>query len=225
MTKILTLVTSCYPHKGIWETIHNRHPDAIILCGYPLDTDYKLEKGVLYLNCDDTYGGLPEKIICALNAVLDIEEFKRYTHFLKCDDNDLVMSNRTFTREHIELIEKYDYLGQNINQIMGNGPDSSSGWLRYHYGKVSLYSKWFNRPYVDRWVDYANGPAYVLSRKAAELINRTYSPRDKETISDNYIYEDLMIGQILRRHNILPVKMPIIIEIVDGKRVLGSPQS
>uniref|UniRef100_A0A6C0DRU6 Glycosyltransferase n=1 Tax=viral metagenome TaxID=1070528 RepID=A0A6C0DRU6_9ZZZZ len=221
MTKILTLVTSCYPHRGIWQTIHDRDPDAIILCGYPLETNYKLENKILYLNCDDTYGGLPEKIICALDAVLQIEEFKNYTHILKCDDKDLIVSKKTLTEEHIKIIEKSDYAGQKINYIEGSGPNSESKLRHYHYGRVSLYSKWFNRPYRDKWVDYASGTAYVLSRRALSLISRTYSAKDKETISDNYIYEALMIGQILHRHAILPVKLPdVLVGSVIHTRVL-----
>jgi hypothetical protein len=72
------------------------------------------------------------------------------------------------------------------------------------------------------WVDYAGGPAYVLSREAITLINSIYSAKDKETISDKYIYEDLMIAQILNRFNIIPVKMPTVIGIVDGKPVVNS---
>ena len=220
MVRLLTMVTSCYPHRHMWPTILKKNADAIIICGSSLDGDYTLEERILYLNCDDTYGGLPEKILCALDAILQIKAFDEFTHVFKCDDTDMIECTKTFTAEHLEIISRNDYVGQTVNSIEGYGPEPDSGWLRYHYGKVSLYSKWFNRPYTDKWVDYAAGPAYVLSREAMRLINRTYSAKDKEVISDNYIYEDLMIGQILLRHSIRPVKIPtVLVEERPAKKI------
>ena len=56
-------------------------------------------------------------------------------------------------------------------------------------------------------VPYADGGcSYVLSRSALRLITNEYGFDQLDTVYKNHIYEDVMIGLLLKKHNVTPHK-------------------
>jgi len=203
--KVLPVILSCLKNKHLWSNLLDINPDCIIFCGDKLQTDFILEDRILYLNCDDNYEGLPEKIICMINAILNIEQFSNITHIIKIDDHDTNISNLIFNLQLMQdIIEKNDYLGQRISYAQCN--------CDWHFNKCSPTSKWYNIPYYGNckpWVD--GGCGYILSINAIKLINSKYNPSNLQIVSDLHIYEDVMIGLILYEFNIHPVKIDNVI--------------
>lgn len=202
---LLVVILSCKKNSHLWDSIIERDVDnMVIICGDKLDTDYKLDGKILYLNCNDYYEGLPEKMICAFDAILRIEKFKNITHILKSDDHD-----NYFTKENItnitnnSQIAKLDYVGQKLNKSK-----NVLGGRTWHFNKCSENSDWNDRPYEGEYTDWIDGgTSYILSRNALEKINSEYSAKDKDIVSREHIYEDLMIALILKKFKIYPTKL------------------
>jgi hypothetical protein len=203
---LLVVILSCKKNSHLWQKILERNIDnMVIICGDKLDTDYKLDGKILYLNCNDYYEGLPEKMICAFDAILRIDKFKNITHVLKSDDHD-----NLFTKENIKdisfnsQIAKLDYVGQRINY----SKNISNTSITWHFKKCSEDSYWSNRQYRGEYTDWLDGgESYILSRNALEKINSEYSSKDKDNVSRVHIYEDLMVALILKKFNIYPIKL------------------
>jgi hypothetical protein len=210
MEKILIVVLSCYKNKHLWDNILKRiENNVIIFCGdQQQKEDYILENKILSLKCRDTYECLPEKIICMINSILNIDTFKDITHILKLDDHDTMFNDSTINiLNHIIVNSKnsIDYAGQTLY----NGYTSNGSW---HLNKCSKNSIWAKKKYtgpVVPWID--GGCGYVLSKKSMNIINNKYKPCDIDTVYKTHIYEDIMIALILREKNILPLKIPQII--------------
>jgi hypothetical protein len=232
VANILILITSCYKHKYLWDKILKKGFDNIlIICGGELKKinqfidkkgsesikknegiEYLLDGKILYLNCNDMYEGLPEKIIYAINAILEIEKFKNYTHIMKIDDhdNEFDYSLNNKIANHIDINLKtpsqeflYDYLGQRLHTYIVpnwhiNKCSSSSHWnKKYYNGPVT--------PYLD------GGSSYILSRKAMEIIRNKYNLSNKNYIRKEHIWEDLMVALILKENNIYPKVIPNLV--------------
>ena len=201
MPRILTLVVSCAKNQNLWAQILSKNiDDILILCGKPLKSAYSLEGKVLYLNCNDAYEGLPEKMIFALNAVRDMPMFNEITHVLKVDDHDVLFSRQVITNledNGAGLLEKHDYVGQHVYTGCAGA---------HHIGRCPG-SPWNKRLYEGEDAMYAaGGYSYILSARAAGLVCEAYGFADKDEIGREHVYEDLMVAIILRRHGIYPVR-------------------
>jgi hypothetical protein len=192
MNRVLYLFLT---HQGSYDVTRARlgnQKDCIIIVGGYDTTHYDSINGTLYLNCDDSYAGLPEKVIKAFRFVY--ENFKEYTHVCKLDED--VMPVQPFDSN----ILKNDYFGC-IN--FHNDGDRS-----YHFGKVPLDSKWNNVSYQGRWAPWAlGGYGYGVSMHALSKIvyDETY---------DTHIYEDVYIGVLLKDENITPHHIPNITDFI-----------
>jgi hypothetical protein len=191
--KLLTVVLSCKKHEHLWQKILERNiPNLVILCGGFQET--KLEGQILQLNCIDTYDGLPEKIMFAIEFLLN-SEFD-FTHILKADDHDtdFTLENIRFI-EAINCLEPTDYIGQRIISPSEMG-------RTHHFGKVPEGSAWYYKPYEGPAIEYCGGgETYILSKHAMNLIVT------KKDIVVNHILEDEMIGSILLNYDILPYEL------------------
>ena len=196
---VLFIRISCQKEKNHWPRLRKHNYNQVIVCGDPdLEENYKLEGDVLYLKCRDSYESLPEKVIAALNAVISIRKFDIFDRFLKLDfDNGVRTSSKI---EECVDIERNDYVGQKIYTLKsGENPRD------YHFKRVSESSYWQGRKYTGPMVPYADGGcSYVLSRKAVTLITNDYGFDSLDEIRKTHIYEDMMIGVLLKRHNITP---------------------
>jgi hypothetical protein len=197
--RVLLVIMSCLKNDFLWKSILEKHKDCIIFCGKKLDTPYLFKDRILTLNCRDTYEGLPEKVICMIDAVLSIPEFSNVTHIFKIDDHDTGVSSDVVRRIDTNIFRQH-YIGQVVCRGGFN--------RKHHIGKCSKDSKWNTRPYLGRYSTFAyGGTGYILSRKAMTVINNKYKPKDIETVYNYHIYEDVMIGLILLHDaNIIPAQ-------------------
>ena len=201
--KILITVMSCHKNWNLWNEIkENVKKDLIIFSYSPKNENWYDEKErVLYLNCRDTYECLPEKVICMIDQVINIPQFKDITHIIKIDDYEAV----NLTEEKIQnlysykIISKYHYVGQELLQEAGTDA------RKYHYGKVTPECEWDNTLYRGIYVPWMNGgKSYILSRAAMVLINHEYNTSNLDILYKKEIYEDLMIAKCLFKHGVVP---------------------
>lgn len=201
--RILVAVMSCHNHRKMWSKIKKNLIDDFIIFSYSPKKEnwYDKNEKILYLKCRDTYDCLPEKVICMIDQVLHNSIFDKYTHILKIDDHEaenLTMEKIKNLHNYHEL-NMYDYVGQNL--LSGASPTSNT----YHFGKVHKESRWYNLPYIGKYVPWLNGGrTYILNRKAMKCINGEYNSTDIDILYKNEIYEDLMISKILNKYNIFP---------------------
>ena len=207
--RILVMVMSCNQHSSLWdEIINRRRKDTYIFTGGSETTYMDKKNHVLHLKCNDKYDGLPEKVITMIDYVLHNDHFSDVTHILKVDDHDT-----GFNKENIKNLYKIpdvqygDYIGQKLH-FFDFGKRAES---KYHFRKVEKNSYWHNKPYTItnnlNWLD--GGSSYILSRKAAEIINNNCNPVifHANKINESEIYEDVMIAKILYNNDIHPKKV------------------
>jgi hypothetical protein len=190
---LLTVIMSCQKHQYLWPALLERAgPNAIVFCGGSLNP--KREGRTVWLDCADTYEGLPEKMIALMRFVLADPSYAHVTHILKVDDNDGSPSV-TIDPTVLEL----DYVGQAIQRTPGT--------RTWHFGKVTKGSWWDERPYDGTFVPWAKGGyTYILSRRAISLCVTAADAMGLETLRRTEIYEDIMIAKMLRGHGIVPHK-------------------
>jgi hypothetical protein len=199
MPNILVISLSCTKNAPLWpKLIELEIQDHVILCGGAEKT--KLEGKILYLKCCDTYDGLSEKMLKAIDFILNCEKFSHITHILKADDHDTELSSYKITEishKFKEELEYYDYIGQQLLPRFR--------FPRHHFGKVPIDSVWHNKEFMpEKTSSYlGGGTTYILSRWALLYINQ---PENKEYYI-HYLYEDLMMGVILDKYSIKPYKL------------------
>ena len=204
MTRILVCVLSCQKNSALWPTILDRikNNNILIFCGGSETTEFNESSKILYLNCNDFYEGLPEKMICMIEQVLTLECFKDVTHILKIDDHDidLISDPESLVKlSNRDELWKHDYIGQTLREVPG------SGYGGCHFGKVSKGCYWDSKFYTGpftSWLD--GGHTYILSRTALQIINSNYDSNNINLLRANEIYEDVMIALILAEYSIKP---------------------
>jgi len=196
---LLVTVLSCKKHSHLWKEIKNRTTNLIIFTGsYNNSTFYDRKSKILYLNCNDHYEGLPEKMILLIEQILNMPEFKNITHILKIDDHDTYFTDDNIKNIHnLNELHFYNYIGQKKEYRPPNT------WSDYHFGKISKKNYWNNRKgnvSNATWLD--GGCSYILSRKAMKCINKTYNSSNINILRKREIFEDVMIGRLLASYNI-----------------------
>ena len=155
-----------------------------IILGYK-ETLINPKKKIIFLKCDDSYEGLPNKIVELFKFLSTSKFFEKYTYFFKCDDD----INLKKIIDYRQL--KGDYLGTVQNY---------EGKRDWHLGKCSMGSEWNNKIYQGEYITWCKGGyGYILSRKAIDVVS------DYKEIYDDEIYEDLLIAKILVKENIIPL--------------------
>jgi hypothetical protein len=138
-----------------------------------------------HLQCDDSYAGLTSKTIAICQFVTEDPRFSEWTHFVKLD-------------EDMHVVRPFDFpLVDYAGRVYG-----SVGNRRWHIGRCPG-SIWNNRPYDGIFVPYClGGYSYVISRAAAAAAVKGVTDPSAD------IYEDLMLGKILRVAGIIPTMIP-----------------
>ena len=140
---------------------------------------YDEQARLLYLNCNDSYVGLPEKVMKTFHFLISDDRFKDYTHFCKLDD-DMILVKR------FENLTD-DYIG---NAHYGDG---SRQW---HVGRCGNF--WDRIPYIGEFKPWClGGFGYIVSRKALRMITPNFNYLD-------HIYEDVYIGLLMNKAGIEP---------------------
>ena len=198
----MIVILSCQKNSHLWDNLKRKDSNAIIFCGVPnLSSNYLLKDRILYLKCEDTYDHLPTKIYMMISTILKIETFSTITHIFKLDDHDTDFDKSLYSKIKNIKSKQKNYCGQWI--IYGQAD------RKWHYDKCPITSRWYNIPYtgdIRPWCD--GGCGYLLSRHSMNLI---CCELDKINIYENHIYEDVMIGTILYKYNIVPMKIDNII--------------
>jgi len=154
---------------------------VVVQGGFVKDT-YDEEKKIINLNCNDSYIGLPEKVMKTFHFLVSDERFSKYTHFCKLDDDMKV----------IELFEELsdDYIG-----FVHHG-DGNRQW---HIGRAGNF--WDRIPYIGEFKPWCmGGYGYVVSRSALEKITPNFNYLD-------HIYEDVYIGLLMNSVGIKPTNI------------------
>jgi hypothetical protein len=202
---LLVVVVSCNKHSHLWGKIKSRTNNDLIIISGTNDRNrekrwYDKNEKVLWLNCNDYYDGLPEKIILMIEEVLHNPEFSHITHILKIDDHDTDFNDHVIKNLYNNnIVKNFDYTGQKLNCWHGNKTCS------YHFGKVPQWSIWHNKTAdVSDIVYFDGGCSYILNRHAMQIINRSYNDSNIDHLRNNEIYEDVMIGRILtNKHDVI----------------------
>ena len=183
------LINNCYTR--IINMMKNINLDSfiIVIGGYSNNT-YLPNKHLLKLDCNDFYEGLPEKVIKTFKYINNNEELSKYTHYCKIDDDIIV-------KKDID-IPLSDYCG--IKHSVGLNVDPT-----WHMYKCSKDSKWNNKEYTSNYVPWLGGYGYVLSNKSLKLICNENILNELNYSEE--IYEDLYIGKLLNKHNVIPKKI------------------
>tara|TARA_R110000737_G_scaffold189197_1_gene211217 strand:- start:40 stop:648 length:609 start_codon:yes stop_codon:yes gene_type:complete len=147
-------------------------------------TKYEPNRKILFIDCNDKYEGLTEKVIKTFSFIANSNHFDKVTHIVKLDD-DIKVVNK------IKNLGLSDYLG------IINAEEVNREW---HFGKCSEESGLNSQPYSLPYNPYCIGYGYILSRKALNAIVRNYKTID----SQKEFYEDLAVGKILYNSNIFP---------------------
>jgi hypothetical protein len=109
------------------------------------------------------------------------ENFSKYTHFAKLDDDMQVI------KRFGETETDSDYVG-NVHYIDGN--------RQWHIGRCGNF--WDRIPYIGEFRPWCMGGfGYLVSRKALELICPDHNYLD-------HIYEDVYIGLLMNKVGIVP---------------------
>jgi len=157
----------------------------IVVCGGNIIDEYDKDLRLLKLNCDDSYIGLPEKVIKTYHFLLSNSEFSKYTHFIKLDDDMVVNKfNDNFN---------YDYFG-----LVMNG----QGNRRWHMNKTTN-TFWDYIPYLGEFKPFClGGYGYGVSK----FFLKKVLPAHGYT---SHIYEDVYIGILASEANILPTHINV----------------
>ena len=151
----------------------------IICIGGNKINSYDKNNNTIFLNCDDKYCGLPDKIVKLFKFIVNNDVFNKFTHFVKLDEDMII---------HKPIDKVGDYMGF-VQYKEGN--------RNYHIGKCPGY-KWNNIPYSGKYVPWClGGRGYIVSRKSADIIGNINTEND--------MLEDIMIGRNLKENNINPI--------------------
>lgn len=168
-------------------TVKRERPDIDVKFFYGRGGHRLPESDEVFLDCDDSYDGLPHKIKAVVRWVLN----RGYDLLVKCDD-DTFISTQTLST-----------LGMSEEHFCGQ--PSAVQNLQRHKGYCSITT---NFATVDKtWPDvYAIGGMYSLSKKSMQIVSAgkimpmTMHTLDGRTVS--LIAEDKWVSHILRLNHI-----------------------
>jgi len=151
----------------------------VIVQGGFLSDSYDEEKKIINLNCNDSYIGLPEKVMKTFHFLLSDDRFNQYTHFCKLDDDMKVVKRFSTITD--------DYIGS---------VHYNEGSRQWHMGRCGNF--WDRIPYLGEFTPWCMGGfGYVVSRNALEKITPNYNYVD-------HIYEDLYLALELKKVGVSP---------------------
>ena len=156
--------------------------DFVVVQGGCIKDSYDEEKKIINLNCNDSYIGLPEKVMKAFHFLVSDERFGKYTHFCKLDDD-------------MKIIKRFDNLSDDYLGVVHYG-DGNRQW---HIGRAGNF--WDKVPYLGEFKPWCmGGYGYVVSRVALEKFTPNFNYLD-------HIYEDVYIGLLMNSFGVTPTNI------------------
>jgi len=153
--------------------------DFVIVQGGFIKDSYDNDNKIINLNCNDSYIGLPEKVMKTFHFLISDDRFKEYTHFCKLDDD-------------MEVIKRFGKITQDYIGKVHYG-DGSRQW---HMGRCNNF--WDKIPYIGEFKPWCmGGYGYVISRYVLEKTLPNFNYLD-------HIYEDVYIGILMNSIGIEP---------------------
>lgn len=155
--------------------------DFVVVQGGFIKDEYDENNKILKLNCNDSYVGLPEKVMKTFHFIINNKIFDKYTHFCKVDDD-------------VQIVKKFekitdDYSGNVCTNI--KNPNR-----RWHIGKCNNF--WDNIEYTGEYRPWClGGYGYIVSRNSLNKICPNFNYLD-------HIYEDVYIASLLHNVGIFP---------------------
>lgn len=147
--------------------------DYIIVCGGYSES--YIDDHVLYLDCNDSYEGLPDKIYNLCKYLYN--NYKLYDFYAKLDRDIRIVQPISKT------LELTDYCGALLTK---------EGYRDWHFNKCSSTSDWNQKLYSGKYVPWCNGgKGYFLSTKALKIIS------DNPPDCNYHIYEDVYVANTL----------------------------
>lgn len=172
-------INNCYQN-----IVNMMGQDFVVVQGGFIKDEYDEEKKILKLNCNDSYVGLPEKVMKTLHFLISDERFNQYTHFCKLDDD-------------MKVIKRFENL---TDDYIGN-VHYGDGSRQWHMGRCGNF--WDKVPYLGHFVPWClGGFGYIVSRKALEKVLPNFNYLD-------HIYEDVYMGIVLKSVGISPKSINI----------------
>jgi hypothetical protein len=196
--KTLVLIVSCEATKDRREAcletwLSHVIPDGIaykFVVGRP-GKPASLCGDILYVDCPDTYIGLPIKTWAMIREALARFEFE---WLFKCDDDTFVNLHRlaNYSKTHEFMGRHAALCGDDPNWHKTEvGPREKVGTANYKLlDEKAKQTQWFGG-----WAN--GGGGYFLSKRACGLVA-------KEPLShvEKELYEDKLVGDIMRSHGI-----------------------
>ena len=156
--------------------------DFVVVQGGCIKDSFDEENRIINLNCNDSYIGLPEKIMKTFHFLISNDSFKEYTHFCKLDDD-------------MKVIQRFENLEGDYSGRVHYG-DGNRQW---HIGRSGNF--WDRIPYLGEFKPWCMGGfGYVVSRFALEKITPNFNYLD-------HIYEDVYIGLLMFNAGIDPTNI------------------
>lgn len=153
--------------------------DFVVVQGGFIKDSFDEETKILNLNCNDSYVGLPEKVMKTFHYLISDERFKEYTHFCKLDDD-------------MQVIKRFENLTDDYLGAVHYG-DGSRQW---HMGRCGNF--WDQVPYLGNFSPWCMGGfGYVVSINALQKILPNFNYLD-------HVYEDVYIGLLMNSAGITP---------------------
>jgi hypothetical protein len=194
MVKLLYIY---FTYKSIFnetkKLIHNQMKiknitDYIIVTGNET-TYYDYKQHTLFINVNDGYDGLPEKIIKTFKFISESPFFDEYSHYLKLDKDVTILK-----KVDVNIYKNLNY-GGNVQYIEGKRD--------WHFNKCPKSSHFYNKIYTGKFIPWCKGGyGYIISKNAVKLIKDDFNYK-------NHIYEDLYIALLLKEKNIDAIYIPI----------------
>lgn len=199
-THVLIGILSCqknaYLHKHLKKTWIRDIPAttarALFLVGEK-GTRERIENETLYLDCQDDYASLPQKVIRFLQFA---NKHLTYDYIFKCDD-DTYVSKKTWevSLEGVSFV---------TGRLLSYQPDVYKRWL-------ALKSQTWNDAFTDFLTGLSHfpcgGEGYFLSYQAVRVILQAY---EANTFPLPPASEDMVITQLLASRGIKPTSLPLL---------------
>ncbi len=183
-------VISCKKNEHLHSNFTNKN-EFIIIGDESIDEKYKLINNKLILKVNDGYLGLPQKVILAYEAFINLKEFDQYTHVYKIDDDCKIFKN--ISKKFYNFINNNHYSGAICNYVIYPNSGKRSWHLKYKHDEKEY---WTNRPYDGHYVPWLRGSNYTLSRPLIKKINKIWHYDNLDLLGITEVFEDLAIGKV-----------------------------